>query len=119
MELESCSLFLPPSAPSDAMARFRPITSLSPPSIESNLTFVCLFQSPRNGDDLSEGEGEMGSPEDGNNDVVQKVSEGGRGGCRGGGGNRWRRREEEGPDKGQINLRARLSSNRIGAGGIV
>merc|ERR1719278_2064732 len=29
-------------------------------------------QSPRNGDDLSEGEGEMGSPEDGNNDVVQK-----------------------------------------------
>jgi len=32
-------------------------------------------QSPRNGDDLSEGEGEMGSPEDGNNDMVQKERE--------------------------------------------
>ena len=33
--------------------------------------FNVFFQSPHNGDDLSEGEGDVGSPED---DIGQKVS---------------------------------------------
>ena len=53
-----------------------------------------MFQSPRNGDDLSEGElAEPGSPEDNGNEMGQKVS-------------------SSQKEKVQINLRARLSSNR-------
>ena len=51
-----------------------------------------MFQSPRNGDDLSEGElAEPGSPEDNGNEMGQKVSE-----------------------QQKIKLRARLSTNRGG-----
>lgn len=56
-----------------------------------------MFQSPRNGDDLSEGElAEPGSPEDNGNEMGQKVS------------------SSSSSQKGkvQINLRARLSTNR-------
>ena len=53
-----------------------------------------MFQSPRNGDDLSEGEAEPASPEDNGNEMGQKVS------------------ATSQKEKVQINLRARLSSNR-------
>lgn len=53
-----------------------------------------MFQSPRNGDDLSEGEPEPGSPEDNGNEMGQKVS------------------ATSQKEKVQINLGARLSSNR-------
>ena len=59
-----------------------------------NITDLVVFQSPRNGDGLSEGElAEPGSPEDNGNEMGQKVN-------------------SSQKEKVQINLRARLSTNR-------
>ena len=69
------------------MGRAAPSLLLTASSIDSNLakidlnlSDICLFQSPRNGDDLSEGEGEgdLASPEDSGHEMGQKVDMGGR-----------------------------------------
>ena len=58
-------------------------------NLSSTYTDQTFFQSPRNGDDLSEGEPEPGSPEDNGNEMAQKVR------------SRMQPEEEEGSDKSQ------------------